>query len=79
MEPLRGGSLARDVPEEVSRIWNEEDTKRTPAEWSFRWILNKPEVTVVLSGMNDISQILENAHTADAKENAHRIWIFLFF
>jgi predicted aldo/keto reductase-like oxidoreductase len=64
MEPLRGGNLARNTTPEISDIWNEADVKRTPAEWALRWVWNHPEVTVVLSGMNDISQVDENIRTA---------------
>ncbi|HSD57126.1 MAG TPA: aldo/keto reductase, partial [Methanotrichaceae archaeon] len=64
MESLRGGNLVRNVPSEVSEIWNESDVKRTPAAWGLRWIWNHPEVTVALSGMNDISQVDENIQTA---------------
>lgn len=68
MEPLRGGNLARNVPPEVEEIWNEADTKRTPAEWAFRWLWNHTEVTVVLSGMNEISQLDENIQIASEAE-----------
>ncbi|HMK45261.1 MAG TPA: aldo/keto reductase [Methanocella sp.] len=63
MEPLRGGSLAR-APSDVQTIWDEAPIKRTPAEWAFRWIWNRPEVTVVLSGMNDERHIEENLKIA---------------
>ena len=61
MEPLRGGHLALPTPPpDIASIWNEASTRRTPAEWALRWIWNRPEVTVVLSGMNQDSQLNEN-------------------
>ncbi|WP_440950527.1 aldo/keto reductase [Methanosphaerula subterraneus] len=65
MEPLRGGNLTKTVPSAVREIWDEAPTKRTPAEWAFRWIWNHPEVTVVLSGMNEETHIQENLTLAD--------------
>lgn len=64
MEPLRGGKLTNPVPPEVQKIWNEAPVRRTPAEWALRWIWNRPEVTVVLSGMNEESHIEENLKIA---------------
>lgn len=64
MEPLRGGNLAKRVPA-VENIWAESDVSRTPAEWALRWVWNHPEVTVVLSGMNDEKQIEENLRIAN--------------
>ncbi|MGA9187623.1 MAG: aldo/keto reductase [Methanosarcina sp.] len=65
MEPLRGGKLTNPVPPEVQDIWSEASVKHTPAEWSLRWIWNRPEVTVVLSGMNEESHIEENLKIAN--------------
>lgn len=64
MEPLRGGKLTGLVPPEIKEIWNEAPVKRTPAEWALRWVWDHPEVTVVLSGMNEDSQVEENLKTA---------------
>jgi predicted aldo/keto reductase-like oxidoreductase len=65
MEPFRGGNLTRNVPEEIQAIWDEAEVKRSPAEWSLRWLLNHPEVTCVLSGMNEEEHIKENIRIAD--------------
>jgi len=65
MEPIRGGSLAKTPPKEIQSIWDEAKIKRTSAEWALRWVWNHPEVTVVLSGMNDERHIEENLRIAD--------------
>ena len=65
MEPLRGGKLTNPVPPEVQEVWNKAPVKRTPAEWALRWVWNRPEVTVVLSGMNEESHIEENLKIAN--------------
>jgi predicted aldo/keto reductase-like oxidoreductase len=65
MEPLRGGALAGKLPKEVQQFYNESKTQRSAAEWGLGWVWNHPEVTVVLSGMNDEKQIAENIKTAE--------------
>jgi uncharacterized protein len=66
MEPLRGGNLASPAPPpDVEALWKGAKVRRTPAEWALRWVWNRPEVTVVLSGMNDDAQIRENLAIAD--------------
>lgn len=65
MEPLRGGLLAQKPPEEVEIIWDEAEEKHPPVEWALRWLWNHPEVTVVLSGMNDEDHIKENLQIAE--------------
>lgn len=72
MEPLRGGNLSRpEAPPAIKNMWDEAETRRTPAEWALRWVWNCPEVTVVLSGMNVDEHVKENLAIADvAKANA---------
>ena len=60
MEPLRGGNLGMTPPPAIAEIWDESPVKRTPAEWGLRWLWNQPEVTVVLSGMNEEDHVDEN-------------------
>ena len=72
MEPLRGGNLGLPAaPPAVADIWNEATTKRTPVAWALRWVWNHPEVTVVLSGMNEEAHIEQNlAIAAEAAANS---------
>ena len=65
MEPLRGGNLAKTPPPSVKEIWGRADDKRTPVAWSLEWIWNHPEVTVILSGMNNDAHIKQNLALAE--------------
>jgi predicted aldo/keto reductase-like oxidoreductase len=61
MEPLRGGNLGLPTPPPaVAEIWDEAKTRRSPVEWALRWVWNHPEVTVVLSGMNEEAHVEQN-------------------
>lgn len=64
MEPLRGGRLVNNLPEEAKRIFALHHKKYTPAQWAFRWLWNQPEVTCVLSGMNSEEMVEDNVNTA---------------
>lgn len=68
MAPLRGGHLAGRLPAAVQAIWDQAPLRRSPAEWALRWIWNHPEVTVVLSGMNDPAHLRENLRLAAAAQ-----------
>ncbi len=71
MEPLRGGKLVNNLPDQVLKTFKGYDDNRTPAEWALRWIWNHPEVTVILSGMSDEEQLAENiAIASDAAANS---------
>jgi predicted aldo/keto reductase-like oxidoreductase len=64
MEPLLGGKLANGLPRKAVDRFNAASSSLTPAAWALRWLWNQPEVTVVLSGMNELSQVEENISTA---------------
>ncbi|MCH5299583.1 MAG: aldo/keto reductase [Ruminococcus sp.] len=66
MEPLRGGRLVNNLPEDAKRIFSEYPVKHTPVQWALRWLWNQPEVTCVLSGMNSLEMIEDNVNTASA-------------
>lgn len=68
MEPLRGGRLVNNLPEEAKKLFAEYKENYTPAQWAFRWLYNQPEVTCVLSGMNTLEMIDDNVKTASTTE-----------
>jgi len=68
MEPLRGGRLVNNLPQEAKQIFAEHEVQHTPAQWAFRWLWNQPEVTVVLSGMNSDEMVEDNIKTATETE-----------
>ncbi len=65
MEPLRGGSLTKPAPREVSDIWDEASTQRSQADWALQWLWNDPDVSLVLSGMSAMSHMEENVASAE--------------
>lgn len=68
MEPLRGGKLADQLPQAAKKEFAQSGT---PAEWGLRWIWNHKEVTLVLSGMNEVCQVEENARIASTAQAGH--------
>jgi uncharacterized protein len=65
MEPLRGGLLTGKMPPQIQAIWSRLPGNHSQAYWALRWVWNRPEVSVVLSGMNEESNIDENIRTAE--------------
>ena len=61
MEPLLGGKLANGLPEKAVNLLHEKNNKWSPAAWGLNWLWNQPEVTMLLSGMNEMAQLEENA------------------
>lgn len=71
MEPLRGGLLAAEPPAGIKEILDKSDKKRTPAEWALRYLWDKPEISMILSGMNSVEQMEENLQTASTASENH--------
>jgi predicted aldo/keto reductase-like oxidoreductase len=65
MEPMRGGALAAP-PQAVRAAFAKYPTPRLPYEWALRAVLDRQEVSLVLSGMGSVNQIWENAAIASS-------------
>lgn len=64
MEPLLGGALA-DPPQEVQAVWDAAERDYDPVDMALRWLWNKPEVGVVLSGMSAMEHVVGNLASAE--------------
>jgi predicted aldo/keto reductase-like oxidoreductase len=64
MEPLKGGQLA-NPPAEALHVMHAAGNGRTPVDWALQFLWNRPEVSVVLSGMGNRQMVDENCASAD--------------
>ncbi len=69
MEPIRGGKLA--IPDqvlerkpEIKEVLDKSEIKRSMPDWALQFVWNHPEVSVVLSGMSTMQQVVENVESA---------------
>ncbi|MFR8033103.1 MAG: aldo/keto reductase [Lachnospiraceae bacterium] len=62
MEPLRGGSLASLKEEDAQKLQQLRPDETIPA-WAFRFLQSIPNVTVILSGMSNEEQMMQNIRT----------------
>ena len=62
MEPLRGGKLAHLSPEYEKELKGLRPDEKIPA-WAFRFLQSIPSVTMILSGMSDDRQLIDNLKT----------------
>lgn len=74
MEPIQGGNLAVRSPvragespikpDEIQTLLDEAGIKRSPADLALQWVWSNPEVSVALSGMGSMNQVIENVESA---------------
>ena len=65
MEPIQGGKLAMNPPQEILELWDRAPVRKSPAEWALQWVWNHPGASTVLSGMSTMQHVVENLESAD--------------
>jgi len=65
MEPMKGGMLISDVPENVAKLFQDQNPDITLAEWTLRWAYSIPQATCILSGASSMAQLTDNLDSFD--------------
>jgi uncharacterized protein len=64
MEPLLGGKLA-NPPQEIRKLLADSGYSGSAADLALQWLWDQPEVSVVLSGMSAMDQVVGNIQSAN--------------
>ncbi|MBE6918103.1 MAG: Fe-S oxidoreductase [Ruminococcaceae bacterium] len=59
MEPVKGGQLAK-LPAAAEQLLRNMDKNASMASWAVRFVMSLPQVEIVLSGMNELTQVRDN-------------------
>ena len=62
MEPVRGGRLCQLSEEEEARLKAADPSRKIPS-WGFRFLQDLPNVNMILSGMSNMAQMVDNVDT----------------
>lgn len=59
MEPVKGGTLAK-LPAEAEKLLKEAAPEMSVASWAIRYVASLEGIRMVLSGMSDMDQLMDN-------------------
>lgn len=62
MEPVKGGLLA-NIPSPLNEPFIEYDKEASCASYCFKFLMQYPNIRVILSGMSSLEQVKDNLHT----------------
>ena len=67
MEPVRGGKLA-NLPEQYDELLKQLQPERSVASWCFNFLKKFDNIKMILSGMSEMEQVVDNVETFSYEE-----------